>query len=165
MPKTVDTRKHCKVGLRACNNLPQPPLYILVFWGCGRLLHALNPILQCFLVSTVFGTVSSLHLTSFMMYTVELREGSFKVETYIQALYMIVPLPSLYHLWEPKGYLASNLHYVHSGRQYSIIIVFSPLFQMMQFVDCRPSSRQLTRAQSVTASDSPPANQKPFGGC
>ena len=24
MPKTVDTRKHCKVGLRACNNLPQP---------------------------------------------------------------------------------------------------------------------------------------------
>ena len=25
MPKTVDTRKHCKVGLRACNNLPQPP--------------------------------------------------------------------------------------------------------------------------------------------
>ena len=24
MPKTVDTRKHCKVGLRACNNLQQP---------------------------------------------------------------------------------------------------------------------------------------------
>ena len=24
VPKTVDTRKHCKVGLRACNNLPQP---------------------------------------------------------------------------------------------------------------------------------------------
>ena len=24
MPKAVDTRKHCKVGLRACNNLPQP---------------------------------------------------------------------------------------------------------------------------------------------
>ena len=59
VPKTVDTRKHCKVGLRACNNLPQPPLYIFVFRGCGRLLHALNPTLQCFLVSTVFGTVSS----------------------------------------------------------------------------------------------------------
>ena len=67
MPKTVDTRKHCKVGLRACNNLPQPPPYIFVFRGCGRLLHALNPTLQCFLVSTVFGTVSSLHLTSFLM--------------------------------------------------------------------------------------------------
>ena len=67
VPKTVDTRKHCKVGLRACNNLPQPPLYIFVFRGCGRLLHALNPTLQCFLVSTVFGTVSSLHLTSFLM--------------------------------------------------------------------------------------------------
>ena len=24
MPKTVDTRKHFKVGLRACNNLQQP---------------------------------------------------------------------------------------------------------------------------------------------
>ena len=23
MPKTVDTRSHCKVWLRACNNLPQ----------------------------------------------------------------------------------------------------------------------------------------------
>ena len=67
VPKTVDTRKHCKVGLRACNNLPQPPPYIFVFGGCGRLLHALNPTLQCFLVSTVFGTVSSLHLTSFLM--------------------------------------------------------------------------------------------------
>ena len=26
--KTVDTRSHCKVWLRACNNLPQPPPYI-----------------------------------------------------------------------------------------------------------------------------------------
>ena len=24
VPKTVDTRSHCKVWLRACNNLPQP---------------------------------------------------------------------------------------------------------------------------------------------
>ena len=24
VPKTVDTRSHCKVRLRACNNLPQP---------------------------------------------------------------------------------------------------------------------------------------------
>ena len=64
VPKTVDTRKHCKVGLRACNNLLQPPPYIFVFRGCGRLLHALNPTLQCFLVSTAFGMVSSLHLIS-----------------------------------------------------------------------------------------------------
>ena len=69
VPKTVDTRKYYKVGLRACNNLPQPPPYICVFRGCGRLLHALNPTLQCFLVSTVFGMVSSLHLTSFDFYT------------------------------------------------------------------------------------------------
>ena len=64
VPKTVDTRSHCKVWLRAYNNLPQPPPYISVFWGCGRLLHALNHTLQWLLVSTVFGTVSSLHLTS-----------------------------------------------------------------------------------------------------
>ena len=62
VPKTVDTRSHCKVWLRACNNLPQPPPYISVFWGCGRFLHALNHTLQWLLVSTVFGTVSSLHL-------------------------------------------------------------------------------------------------------
>ena len=31
VPKTVDTRSHCKVWLRACNNLPQPPPYISVF--------------------------------------------------------------------------------------------------------------------------------------
>ena len=67
VPKTVDTRSHCKVWLRACNNLPQPPPYILFFWGCGRLLHALNHTLQWLLVSTVFGTVSSLHLISFLM--------------------------------------------------------------------------------------------------
>ena len=67
VPKTVDTRSHCKVWLRTCNNLPQPPPYISAFWGCGRLLHALNHTLQWLLVSTVFGTVSSLHLISFVM--------------------------------------------------------------------------------------------------
>ena len=25
VPKIVDTRSHCKVWLKACNNLPQPP--------------------------------------------------------------------------------------------------------------------------------------------
>ena len=67
VPKTIDTRSHCKVWLRACNNLPQSPPYISVFWGCGRLLHALNHTLQWLLVSIVFGTVSSLHLISFLM--------------------------------------------------------------------------------------------------
>ena len=53
-------RSHCKVWLRACSNLLQPPPYISVFWGCGRLLHALNHTLQWLLVSTVFGMVSSI---------------------------------------------------------------------------------------------------------
>ena len=64
MPKSVDTRiKALRGGVRACNNLPQPNPYILVFGGCGRLLHALTPPRSA--VSTVFGMVSSLHPTSF----------------------------------------------------------------------------------------------------
>ena len=63
MPKTVDTRMHCGVRLRAYDNLPQPYPYTSVFGGSRRLLHALNPISQCLLVSTVLGTVSTLHFT------------------------------------------------------------------------------------------------------
>ena len=67
VPKTVDTRRHYEVDLTACNNLLQPRPYISFFWGCGRLLHALKSTLQCPLVSTGFGMVSSLHPTSFLM--------------------------------------------------------------------------------------------------
>ena len=35
--------------MKACNNLPQPNPYILVFEGCGRLLHALTPPRSAFL--------------------------------------------------------------------------------------------------------------------
>ena len=70
MPKTGDTRTHCTVESRVCNNLPQSPPYILVFGGCGRLLHTLNSIV---LVSPVFGTVSSLHPTSFLMIFILVR--------------------------------------------------------------------------------------------
>ena len=34
VPKTVDTRNHCKVWLRACNNLPQPPRFLGVVEDC-----------------------------------------------------------------------------------------------------------------------------------
>ena len=96
VPKSVGIRKHCKVGLRACNNLPQPPPYIFVFRGCGRLLHALNPTLQYFLVSTVFGTVSSLHLTSFLMI--------FYTCSYVQirALYLTYTSCSVFHTYAPR---------------------------------------------------------------
>ena len=45
MPKTVDTRRHCKVGLRACNNLPQPPPYIFGFWGLRKIVACSQPYL------------------------------------------------------------------------------------------------------------------------
>ena len=69
MPKTVDTRKHCKVyrveSMQQSSTTPS--LHLCVFRDYRRLLHVLNPTLQCFLVSTVFGAVSSLHLTSYLM--------------------------------------------------------------------------------------------------
>ena len=53
MPKTVETRRHCEVGVRACNSLLQ---------------HALDQSSsQCLLVSTVFGMVPSIHSTSFFV--------------------------------------------------------------------------------------------------
>ena len=48
MPKTA-YKKALRGGVRACNNLPQPNPYILVFGGCGRLLHALTPPRSAFL--------------------------------------------------------------------------------------------------------------------
>ena len=44
-----NNKKTLRGGVRACNNLPQPNPYILVFGGCGRLLHALTPPRSVFL--------------------------------------------------------------------------------------------------------------------
>ena len=50
----------------------------LCFWGLRKIVACFHSSSQCLLVSTVFGTVSSLHPTSFLMifilvlYTVEL---------------------------------------------------------------------------------------------
>ena len=45
MPKTVDTRRYCKVGFRACNNLPQPPPYISIFGGLWKIVACSQPYL------------------------------------------------------------------------------------------------------------------------
>ena len=63
--KTVDTGRHCKVGLRAYNNLPQPNKDI--GRGLRKIGAILNNSLQCLLVSKVFGMVSFLRLTSSSM--------------------------------------------------------------------------------------------------
>ena len=39
----------------------------LSFWGLRKIVACSHPSSQCLLVSTVFGTVSSLHPTSFLM--------------------------------------------------------------------------------------------------
>ena len=53
--------------MRACNNLPQPNPYIFGFWGLRKIVACSQSSSQCLLVSTVFGMVSSLHPTSFLM--------------------------------------------------------------------------------------------------
>ena len=67
VPKTVENKKALRGGLRACNTLPQPPPYIFGFWGLRKSVACSQSSSQCLLVSTVFGTVSSLHPTSFLM--------------------------------------------------------------------------------------------------
>ena len=58
MPKTVDTRGR----LRVCNN-PNP----WGFWGLRTIVAYSHSSSQCLLVSAVFGMVTSLHPTSFLM--------------------------------------------------------------------------------------------------
>ena len=69
VPKTVDTKR--QGGVRACNNLPQPPktkMYNnIVGIGLRKIVACSHSSSQCLLVSTVFGTVSSLHPTSFFI--------------------------------------------------------------------------------------------------
>ena len=66
MPKTVDIyKKALRGGVRACNNLPQS--LHLSFCGLRKIVACSHSSSQCLLVSTVFGTVSSLQPTSFLM--------------------------------------------------------------------------------------------------
>ena len=61
IPKTVDTRRHCK------EDLPQPPKSKDVGIGLRKIVACFQSFSQCLLVSTVFGMVSSLHPTSLLM--------------------------------------------------------------------------------------------------
>ena len=58
VPKTVETREHATIF--------RNPL-LFGFWGLRNIVACSQSSLQCLLVSTVFGTVSSLHPTSFLM--------------------------------------------------------------------------------------------------
>ena len=62
--------------MRACNNLPQPNPYILSFLGLRKIVTCSHSSSQCLLVSTVFGTVSSLHPTSFFILNAFLQAAS-----------------------------------------------------------------------------------------
>ena len=48
VPKTVETRT-LRGGLRACNNLPQPPPYIFGFWGLRKIVACSQSSSQWFL--------------------------------------------------------------------------------------------------------------------
>ena len=63
MPKTVDTRRHtARYGVRACNNLPQPPETDDVEIGLRKIVACSQPYLAVPSCIYSFGTVSSLHL-------------------------------------------------------------------------------------------------------
>ena len=74
---------------------PYPSLF---FGGCGRLLHALNPTLQYFLVSTIFGTklmhqkvsfIQSVYGTWKLYFQVCSSESSV-IELFCVTLYIII---------------------------------------------------------------------------
>ena len=65
MPKTGCRYK--KVLRGHCNNLLQPAKTKDVGIGSRKIVACSRSSSQCLLVSTVFGTVSSLHPTSFLM--------------------------------------------------------------------------------------------------
>ena len=58
------TRRPLRGGVRAYNNLPQPPKTKDVGIGLRKIVACSHSSSQCLLVPTVFGTVSSLHPTS-----------------------------------------------------------------------------------------------------
>ena len=67
MPKTVDTRSHCKVWLRACNNLPQPPPYISFFWGLRKIVACSQPYLA--VASCIYSFWHGVIPTSYLIFT------------------------------------------------------------------------------------------------
>ena len=61
----LNTKKALRGGVRVCNNLLQPPktkMYIGI--GLRKIVAYSHAFSQCLLVSTVFGTVSSLHYSA-----------------------------------------------------------------------------------------------------
>ena len=67
MPKTVDTRSHCKVWLRACNNLPQPSPYISFFWGLRKIVACSQPYLA--VASCIYSFWHGVIPTSYYIFT------------------------------------------------------------------------------------------------
>ena len=63
MPKTVDTRRHSESMQQSSATPKNQDVGI----GLRKIVACSHSSSQCLLVSTVFGTVSSLHPTSFLM--------------------------------------------------------------------------------------------------
>ena len=59
VPKTVETRRHCEEDLEHATIFRNPLPTGL--WGLWKIVACSQSSSQCLLVSTVFGTVSSLH--------------------------------------------------------------------------------------------------------
>ena len=64
--KTVDTRSHCKVWLRACNNLPQPPKNRDVGRGLRKIVACSQPYLA--VASCIYSFWHSVIPTSYFIF-------------------------------------------------------------------------------------------------
>ena len=65
VPKTVETRRHCE----SMQQSSATPSLHLGFWGLRKIVACSQSTSQCLLVSTVFGTLSSLHSSFLMIFT------------------------------------------------------------------------------------------------
>ena len=65
----------------------------LSFWGLRKIVACSHSSSQCLLVSTVFGTVSSLHPTSFLMIFILVNRCSVQVHKHIEQYlaYAVIP--------------------------------------------------------------------------
>ena len=82
VPKTVDKIRHCKIDLRACNNLPQPRLYISVLWrlrkivACSQIYLAVPSCIYSFWLPTSYILhFDTLVLASYMYYLRDVDVG------------------------------------------------------------------------------------------
>ena len=69
----------------------------LSFWGLRKIVACSHSSSQCLLVSTIFGTVSSLHLTSFLMIFILVGKWTTSYRTRVTCFEQALNKPNTLH--------------------------------------------------------------------